>query len=230
MDVLVEPTEESTNYASAADGAWLRAILVFNVSPAVYAHPSWLPPGAPSLLSSRAARRQLSDALISEHGLDDCFDWGLSAPVFRPMLLSPASWVELALTVGILAHRHHLRQVVKRELLVQWSALLGDRMELLWAPVAETVPAAPLGVKFVPGNEALAAMLDDGQAVLLALLNPQHDFAQANVLRRAQLRLPRNRLSNPSAWQPEVAHANALAKSLMDDILPRRSPRWTWLS
>jgi hypothetical protein len=180
--------------------------------------------------SSRSARRQLSDALIAEHGLDDCFDWSLSSPILRPMLLSPASWAELALTVGVLAHRNRLRQVVKRELFAQWSALLGDRMELLWSPLADRLPAVSSSVRPPPSTEAVAAMLDDGQAVLLALLNPQHDFVHANVLRRAQLRLPRARLLDPSAWQPEVAHVDALARSLMDDLLPRRSSQWTWLS
>ena len=231
MDVHADDPKTDVLRTGSSDGAWLRAVLVFNVSPAAYAHPSWLPSGSlSSVHSSRVARRQLSDALIAEHGLDDCFDWSLSSPVLRPMLLSPASWTELALTVGVLAHRAALRQVVKRDQLAQWSALLGDRMDFLWADVAERIPAAPTVSKASPSTATVAAMIDDGQAVLLALLNPQHDFAHANVLRRTQLRLPRARLSDPSAWYPEVTQPHALAESLMDDVLPRRSSRWTWLS
>ena len=230
MDALSEPPLESSRDHSG-DPAWLRAVLVFNLSPAVYAHSSWLPTSGMTAHSSRTARRQLSDALIAEHGLDDCFDWSPSSHILRPMLLSPASWAELALTVGVLAHRNHLRQVVKRELFAQWSALLGDRLELLWSPLADRLPAVGPSVRPPPGTEAVATMLNDGQAVLLALLNTQqHDFVHANVMRRAQLRLPRARLLDASAWQPEVVHADALAGSLMDDLLPRRSSQWTWLS
>ena len=229
MDVLSElPTDSAS--ARAVDSARLRAVLVFNLSPAVYAHESWLSAGGLSAHSSRSARRQLSDALMAERGLDDYYDWSLSSPSVGPMLLSPASWAELALTVGVLAHRNRLRQVVKRELFAQWSALLGERMELLWSPLADRLPAVSASVRPPPSTEAVAAMLDDGRAVLLALLNPRHDFGHANVLRRAQLRLPRARLLDPSAWQPEVADVDVLARSLMDDLLPRRSPQWTWLS
>lgn len=228
MDVLFE-TSPASSSARAGDAAWLRAVLVFNLSPAVYAHESWLPAGGVTAHSSRSARRQLSDALMAEHGLDDGFDWSLGSPLLGPMLLSPSSWAELALTVGVLAHRNRLRQVVKRELFAQWSALLGERMELLWSPLADRLPAVSSSVRPLPSTEAVAAMLDDGQAVLLALINPQH-VGHANVLGRAQLRLPRARLLDPSAWQPEVADVDALARSLMDDLLPRRSPQWTWLS
>jgi hypothetical protein len=226
---LSEPPLESSR-DRAGDPAWLRAVLVFNLSPAVYAHSSWLPTNGMTAQSSRTTRRQLSDALIAEHGLDDCFDWSPSSHILRPMLLSPESWAELSLTVGVLAHRNHLRQVVKRELFAQWSALLGDRMELLWSPLADRLPAVSPSVRPPPSTETVATMLNDGQAVLLGLLNPQHDFVHANVMRRAQLRLPRARLLDTSAWQPELADADVLAGSLMDDLLPRRSSEWTWLS
>ena len=230
MNELAEPSLASGSTRERDEAAWLRAVLVFNLSPAVYADVSWLRPGAERVDSSRAARRQLSDDLISEHGLDDCFDWSLSDPALRPMLLSPKSWAELALTVGVLAHRNRLRQVVQRELFSQWQVLLGDRMDLLWTPLADRLPAIGSQLKPPPSPEAVSAIHDDGQAVMLGLLNPQHDFAHANVLRRAQLRLPRTRLLDPSAWQPEVLDAEALAQTLMDELLPRRSPEWTWLS
>ena len=230
MDELAEPSLVTGSTREGDEAAWLRAVLVFNLSPAVYADASWLPPDAPAVDSSRAARRQLSDALIAEHGLDDCFDWGMSDPVLRPMLLSPQSWSELALTAGVLAHRNRLRQVVQREVFSQWQALLGDRMDLLWTPLADCFPAIGSQIKPAPSPEAVAAIRDDGQAVILSLLNPHHDFVHANVLRRAQVRLPRSRLLDPLAWQPEVVHADALAHTLMDELLPRRSPEWTWLS
>ena len=230
MEELAKPSLATGSTREGDEAAWLRAVLVFNLSPAGYADVSWLAPLAPGVESSRAARRQLSEALISEHGLDDCFDWGMNDPVLRPLLLSPQSWSELALTVGVLAHRNRLRQVVQRELSSQWQTLLSGRMDLLWTPLADRVPAIGAQTKPAPSPEAVTAIHDDGQAVILGLLNPQHDFAHANVMRRAQLRLPRTRLLDPLAWQPEVMHAEALAHTLMDDLLPRRSPEWTWLS
>lgn len=230
MENLAKSSLATGSTREGDEAAWLRAVLVFNLSPAVYADMSWLPPQAPGVESSRAERRQLSEALISEHGLDDCFDWSMNGPVLRPMLLSPQSWSELALTVGVLAHRNRLRQVVQRELSSQWQALLGARMELLWTPLADRVPAIGAQTKPAPSPEAVRAIHDDGQAVILGLLNLRHDFAHANVMRRAQLRLPRTRLLDPLAWQPEVMYADALAHSLMDDLLPLRSPEWTWLS
>lgn len=207
------------------DPAWLRAVVVFNLSPVAYADRSWSPVDvthAPAPL-----RRRLSNALLAKHGLSDQFNWEPTRPALRPLFLSSSSWDELALVAGVLAHRNRLRQVVGREALAQWHELLGDRLELLWSPLAERVPALPSPERSVPGPQALQTLCQDGKALLLGLLKPDGPGDLA-VLKRARFRVSRDRWYDKAAWRPLVAQADSVAESLMEQ-LTRRSPQWTWL-
>ncbi|MES2888928.1 MAG: hypothetical protein V4739_13080 [Pseudomonadota bacterium] len=208
------------------DPAWLRAVAVLNLSPVAYADTSWLPLNVPH--ASAALRRELSNDLLAQHALNEQFNWQPTQPAMRPMLLSRTSWDELALAAGVLAHRNRLRQVVQRDALAQWRELLADRLELLWSPLAERVPALPSPGRSTPGLQALNTLREDGQALLLGLLNPS-DPEHLPVLGRAQFRLPRDRWHDKAAWRPLVSQADSVAESLME-LLPRWSPQWTWLS
>ncbi len=228
--------------ARSGDAAWWRAVMVFNLSPAAYADPSWMPL-APAPMS-RAQRRQQSEALLAEHGLSANFLWDPRGLVARLMLLGVAEGAGLALSAGVMAHRARLRQVVQRERLQQWRALLGERFDLLWSPLAERVPAAPAQPACAqPGPQAAAALREDGQAVLLGLLDPD-DALQRPLWQRARLRLPRSRALDAQAWQPRLSRpqAEALAEGLASLLAPpdasassSTSPScwsspWTWLS
>lgn len=225
----------STSPAAAANQSdthqnelpWLRAVMVFNLSPVRYAHPSWLPAGAIQSSTSLALRRDMSAALLAERGLSAQFEWQPTLAVMQPMLLSVHSHGELALAVGVMAYRSGLRQVVQRHLWTQWRELLGERLDLLWSPLAECVPNAP-AARLLPGPDAVDTVRATGQAVLLGLLNPDEPD-QALVLSRARLRLPRSRVLDAAAWQPKVAQAEALATNLMNPP-SRWSNPWTWLS
>lgn len=225
----------------AGDPAWLRAVLVFNLSPVAYADPSWLPDARWS--DTARARRQACEALLAERGLAERFTWEPRGTAARLMLLSAAAGAELALAVGVMAHRQRLRQVVRRELLQQWREMLGEWMDLLWHPLAERVPIAPMRCACAqPGEQAEATLREDGQAVVLALLDPDDD-AQVCMRQRACLRLPRERVIDLHAWMPRLARpqADALAEGLAalglppepsspSSSSPLRSPPWTWLS
>lgn len=212
-----------------AQASWAKLLLRFNLQPASYADASWLPDWARG--AGEPVLRQLSLALLREHGLHSSFDWWLNDRAARLFLLDRPALKRLALAVGIAAHRDSLRQVVQHSRLASLRAPLGDALDTLWLPVAETVEYAPvpLQLQWDPfDGAALAHRLEgDGYHQLVRLLNVR-DAAQRPAALRAAFCAPRALSLQPLACLPRP-RSERCTDALVNDILPRWTPAWTWL-
>ncbi|MBA2723608.1 MAG: SctK family type III secretion system sorting platform protein [Methylibium sp.] len=212
-----------------AQASWAKLLVRFNLQPASYADASWLPDWAAG--ASEPVLRELSLALLREHGLQTSCDWWLNDRAARLFLMDRPALERLALTAGIAAHRDSLRQVVRQSRLACLRSALGDTLDTLWLPVAEAVEyaPAPLQLPWEPFDGAALEhrLVHDGYQQLLRLLNVR-DAAQRPAALRAAFCAPRALSSKPLPCLPRQ-RAERWTDAIVNDILPRWTPAWTWL-
>jgi hypothetical protein len=216
----------NTEFASAP---WVAALLHFNLRPALYAHPSWLPNWAHKLetLTPRV-REALSVELLREHRLDIAHDWGMHDRAGRLFMIEPDLRDRLALAIGIAVHRDSLRQVVLKPRLNALRAVLGEALDTLWLPVAEAVERSPVSISITwesfNGVSLRKTLVTDGYRQMLRLVDPN----QRAVWGRAVLCVPRD-LASQKRPALGAAPAARLLDGIMMDIIPRGASSWTWL-
>lgn len=211
-----------------SDPVWVALVLQFNLDPVAYADPSWLPPWA--MGASEEVRRALSQDLLKQHELDQHHDWGMEDPVARIFCIDTPSLSLLATAVGVASHRHELRQVVSKTQLASLHSGLGNAMEALWLPTLEPIafaPPASLVWGRLDAATLRAAMACEGFRQLLRLADPSQAARQA-VSGRMNLCAPRHLQQERLPALNERA-ANQLVGALINDMLPRWAPSWTWL-
>lgn len=225
-------TSDSAAAPDPVEGRWARAVLRFNLEPAEYADPSWLPGWAPH--ATPRVRRALSHGLLCEHGLEALFDWSLDAPAARLFMMDPAARQPIDLAIGIAAYRDSLRQVVRKDRLVALRECLGEPLSALWLGVAETVPrsAVPLALEWASFDApALSqALADRGRLELSHLLDAAVP-AQRAAAARVAFCLPRRHAETPEGAAPALSSAQAarMTDAIVTDLLPRWAPQWIWL-
>ncbi|RQP21322.1 SctK family type III secretion system sorting platform protein [Piscinibacter terrae] len=209
--------------------AWVRTLLRFNLSPASYADPSWLPRWAAD--AAPAVIEALSVDLLRDRGLDTAFDWHMPKGPGRFFMLAPRELAALSVAVGIAAHRDSLRQVVLKPRLGALRSSLGDALDTLWLPVAEAVPRSvrPLSISWEPldAPRLRQTLRGEGMRQLLRFVDAG-DPAQKAVASRAVLCAPREVAANllPRLPADEAAHAFG---AIVTHLIPRWAPSWTWL-
>lgn len=212
-----------------ASAQWVAALLRFNLQPACYAHPSWLPAWARNVQAlTPAVREALSMGLLQEHHLDALHDWDMLGHAGRLFMIEPSAREQLALGIGIACQRDSLRQVVLKPRLNALRAALGDALDVLWLPVAEAVERSPtpISIAWDPLDIGLLrrALMADGYRQMLRLCDPAHRA----VWGRAVLCVPRA-LTSPQLPVLSGAQAVRLLDGIVMDLIPRGASSWTWL-
>ncbi len=218
--------------AGPVEGRWAKALIRFNLEPAEYADPSWLPDWAPE--ASPRVRQELSRGLLRDQGLEALCDWSLRDYAARMFMMDTAARRRVALAVGVAAHRDSLRQVVRKERLTMLSTCLGDALSTLWLSVAESVPRAPgeLTLQWEPFDAGglVRRLTRIGDVQLLRVVKEAGNTQRA-AASRAAFCLPRQsedqRLDKPSALS--AAHSARMTEKIISDLIPRWAPEWTWL-
>jgi len=212
-----------------ASSRWVQALLRFNLSPASYADPSWLPRWAAD--ASPAVLDALSIELLRDRGLDTEFDWRMPEGPARLFMLAPRELAALSVAVGVAAHRDSLRQVVLKPRLGALRSTLGNALDTLWLAVAEAVPRSgrPLSICWEPLDAPglRHELRCEGLRQLLRLVNAQ-DPSQKAAASRAVLCAPRGLESHPLPHLPADDAARAFG-TIVTDLIPCWAPSWTWL-
>ena len=208
---------------------WFAALLRFNLQPASYAHPSWLPLWARELEAiTPRVRNALSIELLCEHHLDTVHDWDMHDRAGRLFMIGPDVRDQLALVIGIAFHRDSLRQVVLKPRLNALRAVLGDALDTLWLPVAEAVERSPTAISIawtpLDSSSIRQTLIADGYHQMLRLCDPTHRA----VWGRAMLCMPRA-LASRKVPALGGAPAARLLDGIVTDIIPRGASSWTWL-
>ncbi len=219
--------------AGPGDLRWYEALIRFNLDPAAYADPSWLPSWAGSARPPEA--RMLSAALLQAHGLAKNHDWVLDDRATRIFLIAPNALRDLALGVGIAAHRDSLRRVVKQHDLQALRASLGDALDTLWLPLAETIPRsrerierATLEVAAIESGELSTLLRTEGARQLLRLIDGSAPARRGSAARAAFCAPRRLALESPQADGSPTA-STRLLDAVIDSLVPQWAPAWTWL-
>lgn len=215
-------------HRALTDPVWVALVLRFNLDPVSYADPSWLPTWAKD--ASDDARRALSQDLLRQQGLEMHHDWVMEDPVARIFCIDSATLCMLARAVGVTSHRHELRQVVSKRQLNLLQVALGDAMSVLWLPSLESIELAspvPLAWGQLDADALRDAMTCEGFRQLLRLVDPAQLDRQA-VSGRMSLCAPRH-LQQVRLPALNERCANQLVGALVNDMLPRWAPAWTWL-
>ncbi|MBA3596408.1 MAG: SctK family type III secretion system sorting platform protein [Methylibium sp.] len=223
------PLSKPLPLPTQAQASWAQLLLRFNLQPASYADESWLPEWAAD--AREPVLQELSLAMLREHGLETSCDWWLNDRAARLFLMDRPARARLALTAGIAAHRDSLRQVVRQQHLTALRGALGDALDTLWLPVAEAVEHAPvpLYLHWEPLNGvALRQRIQhDGYHQLLRLLNAQ-DPVQRPAALRAAFCAPKGLSLQTLPCLPRQ-RTERWVDAIVNDILPRWTPTWTWL-
>jgi hypothetical protein len=208
---------------------WVAALLRFNLQPASYVHPSWLPIWASKLEAiTPGVREALSIELLCEHHLDALHDWDMHDRAGRLFMMDPSVRDQLALVIGIAFHRDSLRQVVLKPRLNALRAVLGDALDTLWLPVAEAVERSPTSISIawdpLDSSSLRQTLMADGYCQMLRLCDP----TRRAVWGRAVLCAPRA-LAAQHVSPLSGAPAARLLEGIVMDIIPRGASSWTWL-
>ena len=214
---------------SPAEQRWATALIQFNMEPARYAHQSWLP--AWSSHASEQLLSRLSVELLASHKLESIFDWKMAVPASRLFMMDRAALERMALIMGIASHRNRLRQIVFKPHLEALRAALGDTVDTLWMPFAESLPRSSirLAIQWNPLDiDGLTAELRNaGYLHLLQLLEPSRPEHHAAAM-RAAFCVSRE---VAKAERPAVDDEQSLRASntLINEVIPHWAPAWTWL-
>jgi hypothetical protein len=171
-----------------------EAVIVFNLLPATYADASWI--DVPTLwrdrlqrLESQAARMALSDWLLAQQGMANCYDFDF-APFEKALFLqSPPELKKLAAMVGLLRHRESLRRMIAGGTLARLAEELGaESFEwgLMKLPTQDFLPPPEASLDR-SAERLLPQLVADGAPCLLGLLRP----AWRAVAVRARLKFSR---------------------------------------
>ena len=206
---------------------WRAALVGFNLDPVAYADAGWLPAWAPS--AAPRVRRALSADLLREQGLEDRHDWVLDDRATRLFLIEPTLLLDVRVAVGIAAHRDSLRQTVRHADLATLRHALGEALDTLWLPIAETVERSltPLPRPGFAVGDLRVCMADEGGRQLLRLIDGR-DPSRRAAAGRAALCLPRRLQRDPLPPLGPAAAAR-MSDAIIDSLVPRWAPAWTWL-
>jgi hypothetical protein len=211
----------------------------FNLAPAAYVDPSWLPPewlpqferwgGVGGAMHPRTANA-LSHWLLRQHALAQAFDFDFSAADKRLALLDAAAFRKLARYLGLAIYARCLRGVVER-------SARGTLVQRIGADAYDFVlrkaPAVNLGgsaQRVDPASADLEAQLiATGGARLLAAL----PCGAPAVRSRAQLKLPRparfGTADGSAVAAASESEAAATRRVLISHFIPELVPQWAWL-
>lgn len=217
----------------AASARWAETALRFDAQPALYADPSWLPGWAvnsPRPLPLRI-ERELSNWLLAVQQVGAPSDWGACCGAARLFMIDAPARDAVALAVGVAAQRGVLRQVVLQARIKSLQQALGDALDTLWSPLAESVPHETQTLSLSWREFDAAALRQTlqhaGLRQLLRLLNPA-DPAQHPMAARAALCAPR---LWPQPAQPvlDAAQTERLSALIVQTAVPQWASAWTWL-
>jgi hypothetical protein len=231
QDATTPPGEEAKSCYDYTDvqSRWARAVVRFNLEPARYAHPSWLPSWASK--TSDESLVYVSRALLAEQELTDCFDWELSFQSARLFLLEPRALANVALAVGIASHRDQLRQIVRKEQIMLLRSTLSETLDTLWLPFAQVIPKSSESLQFhwesFSADALKKSLINTGYSQLLMLLDPTDQHERACAL-RARLCVPRE-IKKTQSTDLTVNQRAGLANSIITDIIPKQAGAWIWL-
>jgi hypothetical protein len=206
-------------------------VLEFNLAPANYVDPSWLPVETSVVFAAVAAgfgKRALdvvSRWLLSEHALQDAFDFDFSEPLKRIALVDRASLQHLARHLGLLAVAKALRTTIDRVSVGALKARLGAQNYefALRHGTAANVLAAPARVDLSCPRLEDRLLAVGGQRLLSFF-----ESAPPALVGRARLKLPRTLSPRDEDRLPSNARDRA-PDVLLKTILPEVLPQWRWL-
>lgn len=214
---------------SYAEQRLAAALIRFNLEPALYAHESWLPSWSRSATKYTLSR--LSAELLQAQALASTFDWKMTVPASRFFMMDRAALGRVALMIGIASHRDRLRQIVVKSHLEVLRTALGDMLDVLWMPFAESQPRSPtrLAIRwdFFDATELKSDLANTGYRELIRLLNPAKPEQRAAAL-RAGFCVPRD-LDISKADTVEEAQTLLSCNSIINEVIPHWAPAWTWL-
>lgn len=208
---------------------WLRALISFNLRPAVHIHPSRLPVWAADVSSLPPnVVAALSQEILTTYSLTDDCDWGLPDTGVRFFMIDPTARDQIALVLGVAAHRKQFRKVVLKNQLAALRDVLGQAKDALWLPVSEAVDSSNEVLKIdwsgLDGATLQKQLIEHGYQQLLKLL----DRSKSAYWKRAVLGTP-----SGFSWKPCAPMNQLDCQRLIDriivELLPRWAPRWTWL-
>ena len=208
---------------------WLQTVVRFNLRPALVVHPTRLPHWAREVSSlSASVVAALSRDILTRNALVDDYDWNISDPVVRLFMMEPNARDQIAMVLGVAAHRAELRRVVRKSHLDILRAALGQAMDGLWLPVSELVAGTrqPLRIDWsaLNADSLQQRMVHDGYQQMLVLL----DRSKSASWKRAALCPPQDFVWQAGVLQQTPAR-QALLNRIVADVLPRWAPQWTWL-
>lgn len=215
--------------SSPAEQRWATALIRFNMEPALYAHHSWLP--AWSSGASKQGSSHLSAELLQTYNLASIFDWQMAVPASRFFMMDKATLERVALVTGIAAHRNRLRQIVLKSHLEVLRAGLGDAIDTLWMPFAESLPLSPsrLIIQWDPFevDDLKVDLCNAGYFHLLQLVELCEPVQHAAAM-RAAFCAPKEiaALVRPALNEGQVSRSS---NTIINEVIPHWAPAWTWL-
>jgi hypothetical protein len=168
--------------------------LHFNLFPATYAHPSWIERlGFCEFMSDRADLptssthwiRTVSDALLTERGLEQQFDFDFSSPRKRIALLDAGIAVAVATYVAAILLRDQLRTVIARAAVAEIRAKIGADAHRFALQFNDRVP-----VLSEVSQRLAACPLEQWEPLMATLILTCLPEGALGVIGRMQLRFP----------------------------------------
>jgi YOP proteins translocation protein K (YscK) len=209
--------------------SWAKAVIRFNIEPAYYAHPSWLPNWTAK--ASHQSLVYLSRALLAEQELTNCFDWEMPFQAARLFLLEPRALANVALSVGVASHRDQIRQIIRKEQIMLLRSALGETLDTLWLPFAQVIPKSDESLQFhwecFSADALKKNLINTGYFQLLTLLDPSNQHERPCAV-RASFCVPKEIRKIQSTVLTENQRIG-LTKSIIIDIIPKQASAWTWL-
>lgn len=191
-----------------------EAIIVFNLLPATYVDPSWIEAPQPwrdrlVQLRSPGARSVLSNWLLTQHGLSECYDFDFSSIEKTLFLQGRRELQMLAAAIGVLRHRDALRRMITGGTLARLGEELGAASLHRWLvelPSPDFLPSPETSIDRC-AERLLPQFIASGAPCLLGLLKP----AWHAVTARARFKFPRELAVLPSVVLNGAAHAASLS-------------------
>jgi type III secretion protein K len=203
----------------------------FNLRPAAYIDPSWVPEPWRSVWLRVCQHNGESGAYASqwalEHfGLNGQVDFDFAAAEKRFLLLDATSLKEVVLALGLASMKVDLQKWVSQAELQTLQRQLGEPMyEFLFASIIPAQPVVRVPSDGIKPRDSLLLALSNGLTLLTSCVG---DAGSASV-RRASLKLPKAHVARSKIVGLTEQRKQRIVEFCIDCVVRNRLPQWHWL-